>query len=129
LLDEALGRSKGVPYAGRIFVLLANRLTCPKSEHGLARWPETDFVRHRQGQGYLAGVNPEPRLKEAGVDLSAPDAPAAPAAVRLVTFHLAGRPVRRGTGGSLPHARQVLKALAIRDLEPPTPLQDQSTVT
>ena len=70
----------------------------------------------------------ERRLKEAGVDLSAPDALEALATVRLVTFHLAGRPVRRGVSGGSPHAREVLKALGIRDLKPPTPPQDQNTV-
>src|SRR3990172_45069 len=53
LLDEVLRRSKGVPYADRVFALLANRLTCPKSEHGLARWLETDFVCDRQGRGFV----------------------------------------------------------------------------
>jgi len=70
----------------------------------------------------------ERRLKEAGVDLSAPDALEALATVRLVTFQLAGQPVRRGVSGGSAHAHQVLKALAISDLKPPTPLKDQKTV-
>ena len=70
----------------------------------------------------------ERRLKEAGVDLSAPDALEALATVRLVTFHLAGQPVRRGISGGSLHARQVLKALGISDLKPPTPPKDQDTV-
>lgn len=70
----------------------------------------------------------ERRLKEAGVDLSAPDALEALATVRLVTFQLAGQPVRRGVSGGSAHAHQVLKALAISDLKPPAPLKDQNTV-
>ena len=70
----------------------------------------------------------ERRLKEAGVDLSAPDALEAVATVRWVTFHLAGQPVRHGVSGGSPHARQVLKALGISDLKPPTPPEDQTTV-
>jgi len=70
----------------------------------------------------------ERRLKEAGVDLSAPDALEALATVRVVTFHLAGQPVRRGVSGGSPHARQVLKALGISDLKPPTPPEDRDTV-
>jgi hypothetical protein len=45
-----------------------------------------------------------------------------------VTFHLAGQPVRHGVSGGSPHARQVLKALGISDLKPPTPPEDQITV-
>jgi hypothetical protein len=70
----------------------------------------------------------ERRLKEAGVDLSSPDALEAVATVRLVTFQLAGQPVRRGVSGGSTHAHQVLKALAISDLKPPTPPKDQNTV-
>jgi len=70
----------------------------------------------------------ERRLKEAGVNLSAPDALEALATIRLVTFHLAGQPVRRGVSGGSPHARQVLKALGISDLKPPTPPENQDTV-
>ena len=70
----------------------------------------------------------ERRLKEAGVDLSAPDALESVATIRLVTFHLAEQPVRRGVSGGCPRARQVLKALGICDLKPPTPPEDQTTV-
>jgi len=70
----------------------------------------------------------ERRLKEAGVDLSAPEALEALATVRLVTFRLAGQPARRGVSGGSPHARQVLKALGIRDLKPPTPPENENTV-
>src|SRR6266550_1011228 len=42
ILDQHLGRAKGVPFADRAFVLVANRLIAPASEHGLAGWLETD---------------------------------------------------------------------------------------
>jgi transposase len=42
-----------VPYADRAFVLIANRLICPKSEHGLAYWLETDFVCDRRGRRFV----------------------------------------------------------------------------
>ena len=70
----------------------------------------------------------ERRLKEAGVDLSAPDALEALATVRLVTFQLAEQPLRRGASGGSAHAHQVLKALAISDLKPPAPLKGRDTV-
>src|ERR1700758_1642030 len=38
----------------RALVLVANRLTSPGSEHGLARWLETDFVCDRDGRRWLA---------------------------------------------------------------------------
>jgi hypothetical protein len=38
----------------RAFVLVLNRLTVPGSEHGLARWLETDFVCDRDGRRWLA---------------------------------------------------------------------------
>ena len=53
LLDQHLGRAKDVPYADRAFVLVANRLICPTSEHGLARWLETDFVCDRRGRRFV----------------------------------------------------------------------------
>jgi len=54
ILDELLPRSKkGPPFADRVFVLLANRLIQPTSEHGLARWLETDFVCDRQGRRFV----------------------------------------------------------------------------
>jgi hypothetical protein len=34
-------------------VLVANRLTAPGSEHGLARWLKTDFVCDRAGRRWL----------------------------------------------------------------------------
>ena len=59
ILDQHLGRPKPrndaaqVPYADRVFVLIANRLVRPSSEHGLARWLETDFVCDRQGRRFV----------------------------------------------------------------------------
>ena len=54
ILDELLPRVKDGPsYAERTFVLLANRLIRPTSEHGLARWLETDFVCDRQGRRFV----------------------------------------------------------------------------
>jgi transposase len=54
LFDELLGSSaKFGPYADRAFVLVANRLICPKSEHGLARWLDKDFVCDRQGRRFV----------------------------------------------------------------------------
>jgi transposase len=37
----------------RALVLVANRLTAPTSEHGLARWLETDFVCDRHGRRWM----------------------------------------------------------------------------
>jgi len=54
MLDELLPRTKNGPsYADRVFVLLANRLIRPASEHGLARWLDTDFVCDRQGRRFV----------------------------------------------------------------------------
>jgi hypothetical protein len=53
ILDQKLGRAKGVPFADRAFVLVANRLIAPASEHALAGWLETDFVCDRKGRRFL----------------------------------------------------------------------------
>src|SRR5262249_13036371 len=53
ILDSHLGRAKGVPFTARVFVLIANRVTPPSSEHGLAGWLETDFVCDRRGRRFL----------------------------------------------------------------------------
>jgi hypothetical protein len=53
ILDQDLGQAKGVPFADRAFVLVANRLLAPASEHGLAGWLETDFVCDREGRRFL----------------------------------------------------------------------------
>jgi transposase len=53
ILDHDLGRAKDVPFADRAFVLVANRLIAPASEHGLAGWLETDFVCDRKGRRFV----------------------------------------------------------------------------
>jgi hypothetical protein len=40
-------------FSDRCLALVANRLTEPSSEHGLARWLETNFVCDRQGDRWL----------------------------------------------------------------------------
>ena len=57
ILDRLGGRGKrdGVALSERALVLVANRLCAPSSEHGLARWLETDFVCDRQGRGGCRG--------------------------------------------------------------------------
>jgi transposase len=41
-------------WCSRVLVLLTNRLTHPKSEHGLASWLEEHFVCDRDGRRYVA---------------------------------------------------------------------------
>jgi transposase len=59
ILDQHLGQPKPradatrIPYADRAFVLIANRLVRPSSEHGLAHWLETDFVCNRHGRRFV----------------------------------------------------------------------------
>jgi transposase len=53
ILDQNLGHAKDVPFADRAFVLVANRLIAPASEHGLAGWLETDFVCDRKGRRFI----------------------------------------------------------------------------
>jgi transposase len=53
ILDQHLGKAKGVPFPDRAFVLVANRLIMPSSEHGLADWLETDFVCDRKGRRFV----------------------------------------------------------------------------
>jgi transposase len=53
IFDQHLGRAKAVPFADRAFVLIANRLIAPASEHGLAGWLETDFVCDRKGRRFV----------------------------------------------------------------------------
>jgi transposase len=40
-------------WVSRVLVLVANRLTCPTSEHGLANWLETDYIIDRNGRRYV----------------------------------------------------------------------------
>lgn len=54
ILDGLLPRTRSdVPFADRIIVLIANRLIRPMSEHGLARWLDTDFVCDRRGRRFV----------------------------------------------------------------------------
>ena len=53
-----LGKAKGVPFADQAFVLVANRLIRPTSEHGLAGWLETDFLCDRQGHRFVPKLAP-----------------------------------------------------------------------
>jgi transposase len=48
------GRDDGVSISERALVLVANRLIAPTSEHGLARWLETDFVCDDMGRRFVA---------------------------------------------------------------------------
>ena len=53
-LEAILDRiAPGQQLSERALALVANRLTQPTSEHGLARWLETDFVCDRSGQRWL----------------------------------------------------------------------------
>jgi transposase len=54
ILDDLGGRSRveGPWLSERALVLVANRLCAPTSEHGLARWLETDFVCDRWGRRF-----------------------------------------------------------------------------
>jgi len=63
ILDAALGKAKGVPFADRAFVLIANRLIRPSSEHGLAGWLETDFVCDRQGRRFVPRWHQHKRVR------------------------------------------------------------------
>jgi transposase len=63
ILDALLGRTKDVPAADRAFVLIANRLIAPHSEHGLACWLETDFVCDRQGRRFVPQWQRRGRVK------------------------------------------------------------------
>jgi len=66
-------------------------------------------------------------LKEAKVDLSAREALVAVQTIRQVVFEVAGRQRSGVTVGS-EHARQVLRALGIKDLRPPQPPKGQERV-
>jgi len=48
------GRRDTSRLSDRALVLVVNRLTAPGSEHGLARWLETDFVCDRAGRRWVA---------------------------------------------------------------------------
>jgi len=63
ILDRCLGRAKGVSFTDRAFVLVANRLIRPTSEHGLAGWLETDFVCDRLGRRFLPNWHKRNRVR------------------------------------------------------------------
>jgi transposase len=63
ILDRYLGRAKGVPFTDRAFVLVANRLIRPTSEHGLAGWLETDFVCDRMGRRFVPNWHQHNRVR------------------------------------------------------------------
>ena len=63
IFDKALGKARGIPFADRAFVLIANRLVRPSSEHGLAGWLETDFVCDRQGRRFLPRWHQHKRVR------------------------------------------------------------------
>jgi len=52
ILDTLVGGDRG-EYADRALALVTNRLCEPTSEHGMARWLETDYVCDRTGQRWL----------------------------------------------------------------------------
>lgn len=51
--SESKKRPQSISLADRAFVLVANRLCCPGSEHHLASWLETDYVCDREGKRWL----------------------------------------------------------------------------
>jgi transposase len=63
ILDRCLGRAKDVSFTDRAFVLIANRLIRPKSEHGLAGWLETDFVCDRSGRRFIPNWRQRNRVR------------------------------------------------------------------
>src|SRR5512142_2909641 len=63
ILDTHLGKAKGVPFADRAFVLVADRLIHPGSEHGLAGWLETDFVCDRKGRRLIPHWHQHQRVR------------------------------------------------------------------
>jgi transposase len=64
IFDELLGQAKkGPSFSDRALVLVANRLIHPCSEHGLARWLETDFVCDRQGRRFVPHWRTRGRVK------------------------------------------------------------------
>jgi len=64
ILDTWLGPARTrSSFTDRAFVLIANRLIQPSSEHGLARWLETDFVCDRQGRRFLPHWHQRRRVK------------------------------------------------------------------
>jgi transposase len=71
----------------------------------------------------------ERRLQQAKVNMSAAEAMQALETIRVVKFHLAGQPSRQGVSTGSPRARQVLKALDLTQLRPPTPAGPETEVS
>jgi len=71
ILDESLGQSKDVPFADRAFVLVANRLIRPSSEHRIAGWLETDFVCDRKGRRFVPKWHQHRRVRVHSTQLEA----------------------------------------------------------
>ena len=71
----------------------------------------------------------ERRLAGANVNLAAAEALEALETVRVVTFRLDGQPSRQGVSTGAPRARQVLQALGISQLRPPTPTGQETVVS
>jgi transposase len=71
----------------------------------------------------------ERRLHRAKINMSAAEALQALETIRVVTFRLDGQPPRRGVSTGSPRARQVIKALDIRHLRPPTPNGQETEVS
>jgi transposase len=64
MLDALLRPARtGVSSTDRAFVLIANRLIRPTSEHGLARWLETDFVCDRRGRRFVPHWHQQRRVQ------------------------------------------------------------------
>jgi transposase len=63
ILDAELGQAQDVPFADRAFVLIANRLIRPASEHGLAGWLETDFLCDRRGRRFVPHWHQHKRVR------------------------------------------------------------------
>lgn len=57
---------EGQSLSDRALVLVTNRLCAPTSEHGLARWLETDFVCDHQGNRYLPLWRDDQERKSSG---------------------------------------------------------------
>src|SRR5262245_27623509 len=56
VLDGRAGRRRSrraVSLSDRALVLVANRLCAPTSEHGVARWLESDFICDRYGRRWV----------------------------------------------------------------------------
>ncbi len=63
ILDRCLGQAKGVSFSDRAFVLIANRLIRPASEHRLAGWLETDYVCDRMGRRFIPNWHQRNRVR------------------------------------------------------------------